>query len=65
MTPPLAPTNGADRPHLTTLAPSSAVEQLGEAIAQLAAPLHAATYEQLVMLREFDAQAGWNTGFLS
>jgi len=67
MTPPLAPTNGADRlrPHLTTLAPSSAVEQLGEAIAQLAARLHAATYDLLILLREFDAQAGWNTGFMS
>ena len=67
MTPPLAPTAGADRPRprLTTLAPSTPVEQLGEAIAQLAARLHAATYELLVMLREFDAQAGWNTGFMS
>jgi hypothetical protein len=41
------------------------VVQLGEAIATLAARLHAATYELLVMLREFDACAGWNNGFLS
>jgi hypothetical protein len=41
------------------------VAQLGEAIAELAARLHAATYELLVMLREFDQRAGWNTGFLS
>jgi hypothetical protein len=41
------------------------VAQLGEAIAQLAVRLHAATYELLVMLREFDQRAGWNTGFLS
>ena len=67
MTPPLAPTSAADRPHrhVSTYAPSTPVEQLGEAIAQLAARLHAATYELLVKLREFDAQAGWNTGFLS
>ncbi len=67
MTPPLAPTSGPDRDRgaRSTLAPSSAVEHLGEAIAQLAQRLHAATYELLVMLREFDAQAGWNNGFLS
>jgi len=34
--------------------------QLGERIAQIAAGLHAATYELLVLLREFDACAGWN-----
>jgi len=45
--------------------PSTPVEQLGEAIAEMAARLHAATYELLVMLREFDAHAGWNNGFLS
>ncbi len=39
--------------------------ELGEAIADLAERLHAATYELLVMLRQFDAQAGWNNGFLS
>jgi hypothetical protein len=41
------------------------VARLGEAIAELAARLHAATYELLVLLREFDQRAGWNTGFLS
>jgi len=45
--------------------PITPVEQLGEAIAGLAARMHAATYELLVMLREFDAQGGWNTGFMS
>jgi hypothetical protein len=40
-------------------------EQLGEAIAELAARLHAATYELLVMLRQFDGDLGWNNGFLS
>ena len=55
-----------DRPSTATgLVPSTPVEELGEAIAELAARLHAATYELLVMLREFDAHAGWNNGFLS
>jgi hypothetical protein len=43
----------------------SHVVQLGEAIATLAARLHAATYELLVLLREFDACAGWSNGCLS
>ncbi len=42
-----------------------ATHDLGEAIAELAARLHAATYQLLVMLREFDAREGWNNGFLS
>lgn len=41
------------------------VDQLGETIADLAARLHAATYELLVMLREFDQRNGWTNGFLS
>jgi hypothetical protein len=41
------------------------VVRLGDAIAELAARLHAATYELLIMLREFDARAGWNNGWLS
>ena len=41
------------------------VDALGEAIAELAARIHAATYELLVMLLEFDEQRGWNNGFLS
>lgn len=41
------------------------VDALGEAIAELASRIHAATYELLVMLRQFDADAGWNNGFLS
>jgi len=52
-------------PNHQTLVPSTPVEQLGEAIADLAARIHAATYELLVMLREFDAQSGWNNGFMS
>ena len=38
---------------------------LGETIASIAAGLHAATYQLLVLLREFDARNGWNNGFLS
>ena len=45
--------------------PERPVEHLGEAIADLAARMHAATYELLVMLRQFDEQNGWNTGFMS
>ena len=41
-------------------------ERLGEAIAELAVRLHAATYELLGLIRQFDAAAGWSsTGFLS
>lgn len=40
-------------------------EHLGDAIAELAARLHAATYELLVLLRQFDEACGWNTGFRS
>jgi hypothetical protein len=48
------------------LAPLDAsIEQLADAIAELAARLHAATYELLVLLRRFDDRHGWNNGFLS
>jgi len=40
-------------------------DALGEEIAALAARLHAATYELLVLLREFDERNGWNSGFAS
>ena len=39
------------------------VERLGENIAELAARIQAATYELLVLVREFDERAGWNNGF--
>jgi len=45
--------------------PSTPVEQLGEDIAALTMRIHAATYELLVMLRQFDGQKGWGNGFLS
>ncbi len=44
---------------------ASDTHTLGETIAGLAAGLHAATCQLLVLLREFDARAGWNNGFLS
>lgn len=44
---------------------STTVEQLGEAIADIAASIHAAVYQLLVLLREFDDREGWNTGFHS
>jgi hypothetical protein len=46
-------------------AAGAAVDRLGDAIAELAARLHAATYELLVLLRHFDDANGWNNGFLS
>ena len=51
----------------TAIATSASTDThaLGETIAALAAGLHAATYELLVLLREFDERAGWNNGFLS
>ncbi|HVT57476.1 MAG TPA: hypothetical protein VHR45_03675, partial [Thermoanaerobaculia bacterium] len=45
--------------------PVAALEQLGERIAELAAQISAATYELLVMLRDFDERGGWNEGFRS
>ena len=53
------------RGSVVSLTPATAVDTLGEAIAELAARLHAATYELLVLLREFDDATGWNNGFAS
>ena len=52
-------------PHALALARRAATDDLGETIAAVAARLHAATYELLVLLREFDERSGWNNGFLS
>src|SRR5271168_3878970 len=43
----------------------SPVDELGERIAELAAQISAATYELLLMLRDFDQQGGWHCGFRS
>ncbi len=59
----------AETPMLTP-APNSTgttadIDALGESIASLAAGLHAATYQLLVLLHEFDSRGGWTNGFLS
>ncbi len=41
------------------------LDQLGDEIAELSAHLDAATARLLDLIREFDARAGWNTGFRS
>ena len=41
------------------------IEQLGDAIAELSARIQAATYELLVLIRQFEESGGWNNGFLS
>src|SRR2546427_10943197 len=41
------------------------VDRLGAEIAELSAPLDAATARLLDLIREFDARGGWNTGFHS
>ena len=40
-------------------------DRLGDAIAELAARIQAATYELLVLIHEFDEREGWNSGFRS
>ncbi len=52
-------------PNALVFARRAETDDLGETIAALAARLHAATYELLVLLREFDERKGWNNGFLS
>ena len=52
-------------PHALVLARRAETDDLGDTIAALATRLHAATYELLVLLREFDARSGWNNGCLS
>jgi hypothetical protein len=43
----------------------SELDRLGDEIAELSAHLDAATARLLVLIREFDARGGWNTGFRS
>jgi hypothetical protein len=52
-------------PTLSAMVLPSDTHALGKAIASLAAGIHSATYQLLVLLREFDARKGWNNGFLS
>ncbi len=41
-------------------APTAEAERLGDRIAELAGRIHAATYELLVLIREFDATGAWS-----
>src|SRR5947209_12552257 len=43
----------------------AALDQLGDEIAELSVHLEAATARLLDLIREFDARAGWNSGFTS
>jgi hypothetical protein len=52
-------------PPLLSTPESTTVEQIGEAIADIAAGLHASIYQLLVLLREFDERKGWTNGFQS
>jgi 5-methylcytosine-specific restriction endonuclease McrA len=45
--------------------PAAELDRLGDEIAELSAHLEAATAHLLDLIREFDARAGWNTGFRS
>src|SRR5437660_8536508 len=47
------------------LAPAVELDRLGDEIADLSAHIEAATAHLLDLIREFDARAGWNTGFRS
>ena len=44
---------------------STALDRLGDEIAELSAHLEAATARLLDLIREFDASGGWNSGFSS
>jgi hypothetical protein len=61
LAPPDSPQTAAAAAALTRLS----TDALGDRIAALAARLHAATYELLVLLREFDARTDWHGGFAS
>lgn len=45
--------------------PLGDVDRLGDEIAELSAQIQAATYQLLLLIREFDSRGGWNTGFRS
>jgi len=42
--------------------PTTDLDRLGDQIAELSAHIQAATYRLLVLIREFDARGGWNSG---
>jgi hypothetical protein len=41
------------------------LDGLGDEIARLSAQIQAATYQLLVLIRDFDERGGWNSGFVS
>src|SRR3984893_5733161 len=45
--------------------PFADLDRLGDEIAELSAHLDAATARLLILIREFDARGGWNSGFSS
>ena len=53
------------RTAIATSASATALDRLGDEIAELSAHLNAATARLLDLIREFDAREGWNTGFRS
>ncbi len=62
------PEGADDATGAVALAPPESVtdtESIGDEIARLAAHLNAATYQLLVLIREFDEREGWGDGFLS
>ena len=62
----LEDSNESAMPRGRQLGPGRAeVDQLGDRIAKLSAQIQAATYQLLLLIREFDERSGWNTGFRS
>jgi hypothetical protein len=59
-----SPRGCASAPHIDACIDDD-LERLGNEIAELAAHVHAATYQLLVRLREFDRREGWGGGFRS
>jgi Domain of unknown function (DUF222)/HNH endonuclease len=51
--------------HASDVSAATEMNRLGDEIAELAAHLDAATARLLDLIREFDAMAGWNSGFRS
>ena len=56
--------NVASDPRATVLQQRDDAQRLGDDIAELSARIQAATYELLVLIRDFDARGGW-AGFTS
>ena len=57
--------NASIAPTLPPRGPDPALERLGNEIAELSAHLDAASARLLALIRRFDAEGGWNTGFRS